>query len=29
MRIREVKAELEKETDKKKYCKELFNGLTP
>ena len=29
MRISEVKAELEKETEKKKYFKELFSGLTP
>ena len=29
MRIRELKAELEKETDKRKYCSEFFDGMTP
>jgi len=29
MRIRELKAELEKETNKRKYCREFFDGMTP
>ena len=29
MRMRELKAELDKETDKRKYCSEFFDGMTP